>query len=671
MREPFAAAAVALFLAAWSPAGAQSPTPESVGKAVEELTGSRTRLVWTRDGGLVFLDTRDGKGEVERSYGRKASRPVLTSRGDRVVFICFDDWHSYIANWGAETAAELVDGRVTHVRGDESGAEWAYWQTRSNEIRTARLDRITESTVVWRFPFPPREGKTECWQTSADGKRAAASIPWPQIGSAVLPRTEGHDFARYGIGCWPQIARDNSYRVFHLRGGRHDRLAVYNAQGTEAWFVKCLPNPRRSGCENPRWANDPRIVVGTDQHWQDLLPDIYVGKFSGDFSRMERWVRVTDRGDNGEPDCWIEASAAYPAAARPGSDLVEARGIRSGWPPDRRSLAFLWEDLAAENVVADERGKEKRRCLAVLKGMARPYHYGVVDLTGGSLVTEGLDESLVREFRNGQGFTFEAVLTPLAQGDGTIAAFGPVEGPCNFAIEQRGTSVAVCARAEGEGPSNGVWRADLGPLAGKETRGQWQGAASQHVMVACASDTATLFVDGDRVGQARGGPSDFGRWQTGPLVFGADVAGTNGWSGRIEGIALYARAMTPEDAGRHAGMYAMKLAARGEARLRRCRGHLVEITPAPTLAQIQPYPRALVVYAYDVDVWQEGRRSTERIHVAHWAWLDSRPVPRDRKVGETYSLLIEPFNVSRNMESERLVSSLTDPGPRLYLDVGR
>ncbi len=632
------------------------------------MIGGPARLVWVRGDALVFLDTRDGRGEVVWTPGGKPSRPIVTPTGRQVVFIVFEDWASYAVDWGGGTARRLVEGRVTGVRMDGQGREWIYWQNRENEIRTGLLEAPEPGERVWKFPYAPRENKTENWQTSADGRRAAASMPWPDVGVAALPNTAG-DFVKVGVGCWPQIARDNSYRVFHLYTGRHNRLAFYSATGAEAWLVPCVPNPRRGGCDTPRWANDPRVLVGADQSWQDEPPEVYVGRFNADFTAIERWLRVTDRGHNTEPDLWVAAAARSPAPPAPGSDLRERPTEAAVWPGEAAGLVFLWRNLTGDHTIRDATGQARRRCLATLTGLARPARHGAVDLTGGALVAEGLDDSFVADLRAGGGaWTFEATISPGGEHGGTLAMYGESETNCAFAVRQEGPALVAVL-------GGGATRVPLGELSGGRTdKGWWRPEANQRVAVSVGGGRCAMYLNGMRVAEEKTPAPRADGWTLRRLTFGADGRGGENWPGLMEGAALFGRACSAEEAlGRFRAYQAMGAARQPVAR-RTWRGRLAAITPTPKLDAIRPYPRAMVVYAYDaapVASRDRAPAAARRIHVAHWAYLDGKRVSPSRETGQEYTLALESFAAHPHLERERLVSNLDDPEPEMFLDVGR
>jgi hypothetical protein len=646
---------------------------EGWGKKAEAFAQSHIRMVWIREGDLVLLDSADGKNEVVRPVGRKGARPIITPSGRQVVFICFEEWASYVVNWDGAGLTKLVDGRVTHVRRDEAGAEWAYWQTPENAIRTARLDRIGESQEIWKFSFPSREGKVENWQTSADGRRVAATVPWPLNGVAALPRRGQEEFLALGSGCWPQIARDNSYMVMHLHGGKHSRLAMYDATCQKAWFVEVQPNPdpKRTGMETPRWLNDPRLFICTDQSFHQAQPRIYLGRFNPGFSAIEGWLAVSPPGPVGEPDGWLERAAGYPQPARTPSELPPLAGKGSSlWPGQHRGLEFLWERLGAANEIRDSSGKPFRRCRASLRGGARPYLEGQIDLIGGRLEAEGLAKDFGTPFKTSRQFTLQLLLAPFRRAtSGTVVWFGPPNGPAWMTFEQEEAAFGLALASTTPGSPHarvllgkGSFNLDRDPRAVPDLA---------HLALVFKEETCLFYFNGQKVGEGKVAGVDLGSWGEGRLLFGSEPDGSKNWRGRIESVAFFSRALDEQELAADSGRLALELTRRNAIYRWKVEGKLVEQSVIGGKKELGEYPRALAVNAYEIVKRNAlGAEETERIKVSHWAYLDHRPVLEPRTLGQSYPLLLEPRSKHR-LEGERVFIHLENLEGKEFLDIWR
>ena len=78
------------------------------------------------------------------------------------------------------------------------------------------------------------------------------------------------------------------------------------------------------------------------------------------------------------------------------------------------------------------------------------------------------------------------------------------------------------------------------------------------------------------------------------------------------------------------------------------------------------------MYAYDVLELLEGEVEAGRILVAHWAYLDRKPVRalHARRVGDEYRLRLESFAENPQLEAERQFNAIEELDLPLFYDVG-
>lgn len=98
---------------------------------------------------------------------------------------------------------------------------------------------------------------------------------------------------------------------------------------------------------------------------------------------------------------------------------------------------------------------------------------------------------------------------------------------------------------------------------------------------------------------------------------------------------------------------------------------LVELSPIPDPADIQPYDRALVANTYEVTRVIEGDIEAGRILVAHWAIRNGRELEEARrKLDRTYRMRLRDYGQLRELEGERLAKDVGDFLLPLYYDAG-
>jgi hypothetical protein len=94
---------------------------------------------------------------------------------------------------------------------------------------------------------------------------------------------------------------------------------------------------------------------------------------------------------------------------------------------------------------------------------------------------------------------------------------------------------------------------------------------------------------------------------------------------------------------------------------------LTAVTQTPTLQSIAPYQQALVVYAYEIVKVHQGTDPGPRILVHHWALRNDRTVVPGTRLGDTVRLDVEPFDAHPELQGERVIMDMEDPGwPMFY-----
>ena len=362
--------------------------------------------------------------------------------------------------------------------------------------------------------------------------------------------------------------------------------------------------------------------------------------------------------------CWITlllvalAPAPADAATRPAAPAWDA----NDWPGDARGLVFCWHDASRQNHIPGPGGKAVP-CRVTPRGRAKLYRFSDMDLAGGAFLAEGADERLLAACRASGQLTVEALITPGAasqtrqKGPAAIVSFSGPGGQRNFTLGQAGEELVLLLRTATGDANAPIPLCKLAP--GKP----------QHVIVTVAGGVASCYLDGQRVSVSPAGRGGLGNWQAQHLLFGDEWGGGHDWDGRLEGIALYGRAVGPDEAARKHALYARRLTRRKPAGRIVLTGRLTEVTPTPTVPSIHPYRRCLAVYTYRVEKVHEGRYLDRKVLVAHWVILDGKVLDLARKVGGSYRLELEPFSDHRQLAPERRVMVQNELDLELFYDV--
>ena len=332
--------------------------PSWVNSATSEMSvpGSvRMRIVWVQDTGngrdvfahgtnlrLMGFDTNDGKGErVILGTAGNYAKPLITPRGDRVVYSDRIRKKVYVVNWDGSGLRELFGGIGLALWQDpQNGREWIYYGSEEGKdgrelcpvVYRTLLDSPGAGEIIWNRT----QVSVNSFQLSVDGRIAGGLLPWPDAGVAHLPNRSTKLYAK---GCWTSLASVQGNHFFWIFDGAHRNLTIFNLQNEKKWQVNINGAPGMEGHEvyHPRWSNDPRVMTMTGPYkvkgfganpifGGGPAVEIYVGRFNAGLTRIESWWRVT-RNDKADffPDVWVVPAKGEKQTAAKMSKTGKAR----------------------------------------------------------------------------------------------------------------------------------------------------------------------------------------------------------------------------------------------------------------------------------------------------------------------------------------------------------
>jgi hypothetical protein len=284
-------------------------------------------------------------------------------------------------------------------------------------------------------------------------------------------------------------------------------------------------------------------------------------------------------------------------------------------------------------------------------------------VTGGWFEADDVPEGLAGAFRESDAVTVEATIWPLVKktdAPARIVAFAEPGKSPNLALSQHGRSAAIRLRTDA--------------LSGGKTSevdfGELEAGKPNHLLVSYQPGRLVAYQNGVRVLDTDAVQGGLSEWRDGAsLALGADPDGCANFGGTIEGVALYARALEPDEVAAKAHAYLALVAERPPIKSLRLKGRLAASSILPTPAQIAPYREALVLYEYEVQRKKREKLGGERVRVAHWAILDGvvQPVPVG---GQQVKLAIERWEHHPRLESAYLSDTLDPADVPIYVDVG-
>lgn len=348
--------AVAVLCAAT--AGCSSGTQAVDRTEVRAFTGAHTRVVWVQGDGtdpdaggdqliLMGFDSEDGKGErVILGDRRSRTMPRLTPGGDRIVFstrIVPGPPEIFVVNFDGTGLRKLADGFAMALwQNPADGSEWVYagsdnqqWDFRT--VTRFPIDAPARRELVWNTTMVSMEG----FGVTPDGRYLTGMFPWPGAGVADMANKT---WKKFGEGCYTSLSYARG-PFFWYFDGAHRNVTMVDVDAGTRWMVNLNSVPGFDGAEvsHPRWTNHPRFVTLTGPYNQGgenqsrtggKQTEVYIGRFSADFSKIEAWARVTNNawGDS-HPDVWIDgARSPYPRrpSGRIGPATLAAKQTASG-----------------------------------------------------------------------------------------------------------------------------------------------------------------------------------------------------------------------------------------------------------------------------------------------------------------------------------------------------
>ena len=184
---------------------------------------------------------------------------------------------------------------------------------------------------------------------------------------------------------------------------------------------------------------------------------------------------------------------------------------------------------------------------------------------------------------------------------------------------------------------------------------------AHHVIVTYAGGNLCCYLDGAKVLATSKIQGNFSNWTPHHPVLGDEWNGQRNWSGTLEGVAVFSRALTADEVRREYEVYQRIRARRPAAPRVVVNAELIKLSKVPILKEILPYREALLVGEYRVKQVVEGKLAARTVRVAHWALLDgAATTPTSRKAGWSGRLSLETFEANPQLKSLFMSDTLED-----------
>lgn len=325
------------------------------------------------------------------------------------------------------------------------------------------------------------------------------------------------------------------------------------------------------------------------------------------------------------------------------------------WPTARAGLVFAWRTAASPVNAVNPENRQPSVGKVTRRNAARLDHNSALLLSAGSCAASTADAPLLEACRASGALTIEATLTPAnvaQEGPARIVSFSSDPSSRNFTLGQTKGHLVLRLRTPKTDLNGANPEVDLCAVEANRT---------YHVVVTYAGGHLVCYRDGAKVLESAAVQGDFSNWTPQHLVFGDEWNGARNWSGRLEGLALYSRALNAEEVTREHQAYQRIRSRRPTIPEIVVEAELVRLSKVPTLKEILPYREALMLAEYRVKKVIAGKLEAQIVRVAHWALLDGvARNPAARSPGWSGQLSLETFDANPQLKSLFMSDTLED-----------
>jgi len=658
---------------------------------LEQLTNSHTRVVWIQEQGkgadtygfgqnfkLMGYDSRDGKNErallpdTENFY-----KPILTPDGKNVVVSSRTRHEIYLVDFNTGKRKNLGKGVAVDVwKNQSTGKTWVYAVSGDG----SENKYLTTHPLI-RFPLKKPKKRQLIWKKthlswsnfdlSRDGKFAGGLFPWPHAGILIF---EENIWKKYGKGCWTALSPDNS-AILWVFDGLHRNLNFVNPFTAQFWTTNINNGPGIEGFEvyHPRWSNHVRFLTMTGPYVEGEggnkingggeKVEIHVGKFSADLKSVESWVQVTHNSlADFYPDVWLASgSQSTFGAVEVKTALIPKTTQSTNWPANPEQLVFVWQDVLAENKLADNSLLGFTQLGVTPKERARFNRFLEMDLNKAGFLAAYPSRKAMIAIKKADGFGLEFLFTPDATTTDNVGSIIRLQDNAGdiLGFSQTGRNLTL-------------------EIPGIKDPGQLkltdflQDHRPEHIFLSILGKQVKIYSNGRLLKNISLAKDPFSSRQDCQLLFGQPEKTGTGVNGALSHIALYGNAPKEQIILQNSQLVTGALEARPDVETIRFKGKLVEVSKVPEPDSLGAYRQALVVNRYQITGQQPKGYPEKEILVAQWAVLDRAILPetKDFKVGWDVKMNVEKFDLHPELEGERLMMDMFDPDLDLYYQIG-
>ncbi|MEQ8785212.1 MAG: LamG-like jellyroll fold domain-containing protein [Pirellulaceae bacterium] len=527
---------------------------------------------------------------------------------------------------------QAVDRQVAELR-DLAAAQYQQWTTTATRrpgLTRRWLAVVTIAGVLLLAALGVGYVVAKSWNSVGQIELADGSVSRIREG-----RTER-------VSAFDNVLRGDRLRTFsdgHVKIRYHDGSLIDVAADTLVEIQDEAAGAKRLLLEHGELAadveqqpHDQRMVIGTLVAEATVLGTKLLMTAEDDDTRLDVFegsVEMVRRADQ----------ARATVAAQQFADVAseDFKPQRIGWPSNEGGLVFLASGDYRPNLVTDPLTGQAKPCRVTPEHQARLNHDFAMEMAGGMFVASEETSETVRAACQQSGeLTLEAIVRTAAVeqgGEKRIVAMSRASDDYQFHLSQVddrlvfGLMSAIADRA-----------AELKQVAVY----QFQDEAPHHVAVTYRDGQTVCYVDGEKQFEGAMIAGDFRDWKPQPLALGDDADGGHDWAGALEGVAVYNRFMSRNEALRNSEYYHALISAREHVPQIKVHATLLGRSSVPQVEEIAPARSLLVMSRYRVESVASGKLDDREILVIEWSILNERPQSLDEsKPGDLVDLVLE------------------------------
>ncbi len=598
------------------------------------------------------------------------SRPLLSADGRDVYYT---NRHAAAGESGTAYAPEMFS--VPFAGGEPkklgAGMAVAVWPEADgeyiyalNSLQTSRRPALTGEMLMRFNPATPDDREimwtesplgADNFQLSRDGMRAAGLFPWPQAGLADM---DVRTFAPLGQGSFPGMAPDNSYAVTILDGDRR-RLRVYVPGVEPGWdLLPAQSLPQQGGeINHPRWSNDPLHLTFSGPPASGTAPDVYLATLRPDLREILSAVPLSDDpAPDYFPDVWIAGSRDH-ATTLTQRPVVAPRARELKWPVSGDALQFSWENAKVPG------GAE----VFSLRGGASPGRDGSLNVSTGWAEASGASVAGMAPACAASGsVTLEALITERRTQDPCsvrILGLRTADGRDALALYRVDRSLVVRILTGSDAGSAIVERHPLTVLGIEDDR-------PFSVLLTVHAGRLQLYLDGQPMKGADLEKSGLAAWSGLTLTAGDPQPYGTPWTGRVERLACYSRALAAAEIADGWLATQKLLIARTRPTRNKIKARLIEMPALPDDKVLAAAPHWLLASAWEADqIFLGSIKPKQRITLLQWAVLDGKKTPLPAmQPGQTIELPLESLDDHPELRDVKTHNSLSAGEAPVFFD---